>query len=79
MKTARTYVFVFVPIQMGWLFHEPMIRGLGAGSNGSSSTDQSDGERSRAPAMRRCECEVEALPSQLFWTWFVDNPRRNLQ
>jgi hypothetical protein len=77
MKTARTYVFMFVLIPLGGLFHEPMISGFGAGSDGSSPTDQKDNERSQWPGMRRCECEAEAeaLPSQLFWAWFVDNPR----
>ena len=36
MKTARTYIFIFVPIPPGWLSHEPMIPGLRAGSNGTS-------------------------------------------
>jgi hypothetical protein len=75
MKTAGTYVFMFVPIPRSWLLHEPMIRGFGAGSNGSSPTDQNDIERSQWLGMRRCECEAEALPNHLFWTWFVDNPR----
>ena len=66
MKTVRTYVFTFVPILPGWFFHEPMIPGFGAGSNGSSPTDQKDNERSQWPGMRRCEHEVEALRTQLF-------------
>ena len=75
METARTYVFLFVPIPTSWLFHESMIRGCAGGSNGSSSTDQKGNESSRSLVVRRCECEVEVLPSQLSWTWFVDNPR----
>jgi hypothetical protein len=78
MKTARTFVFIFVPIPRGWLFHEPIIRGFGVGSNGSSPTEPNDNERSQWPGLRRCEYEAEALPSELFWTWFVDNPPRNL-
>jgi hypothetical protein len=79
MKTARTYLFMLVPIPTGWLFHEAMIAGFGDGSNGSSPTDQKDDERLRWPGMRRCQCEVEAPPGQLFSTWFVDNPRPSFE
>jgi hypothetical protein len=75
MKTAWNYVFVFVPIPRGWCFHEPMIPGFGARSNGISPMDQQHNASARWLGMRCCESEAEALPSQLFWTWFVDSPR----
>ena len=75
MKTARTYIFMFVPIPPGSANYEPMIPCLRAGSNGISPPEQKmmtqpDGE---------CEIptggETQALPDHLFWTWFIDNPR----
>lgn len=47
MKTARTYIFMFVPIPPGWLSHEPMIPGLRAGSNGSSPPEQKHDDAAR--------------------------------
>jgi hypothetical protein len=77
MKTARTYVFMFVPIPPGWLSHEPMIPGVRAGSNGSSPPDQKHDEGGRWRIRHGDGCETQALPHHLFWTWFVDNPRVN--
>jgi hypothetical protein len=79
MKTARTYVFRFVPIPTGWFFHEPMISGFGAGSNGSFPTDENNRGALRWPEHELEQCGASALPNHLFWTWFVDNPRRNPQ
>ena len=31
-------------------------------------------EESQCPALGRCEGELEELPSQLLWTWFVYDP-----
>ena len=31
-------------------------------------------EGSQCPALGPCEGELEELPSQLLWTWFVYNP-----
>ena len=78
MKTAWTYVSMFVPMPPSWLFHGPMIPGFGAGSNGSSPTDENNSGALRWPERELEQCEASALPNHLFWTWFVDNPRRNL-
>jgi hypothetical protein len=79
MKTARTYVLMFVSIPPSWLFHAPMLAGFGAGSNGNSPTDEKNSRARRWPEPEREQCELCALPNHLFWTWFVDNPRQNLQ
>ena len=79
MKTAWTYVFIFVPIPPGWLFHGPMLPGFGAGSNWSSPTDEKTSGAPKWPEREREQCEACALPNHLFWTWFVDNPRRKLE
>lgn len=75
MKTARTYVFMFVPIPPGWLFHEPVVPDFGTGSNGSSPPDQKHDEKTSWRVRHRDGCQTQALPNDLFWTWFVDNPR----
>jgi len=75
MKTTRTYVFMFVPIPTGWLFHEPMISGFAGGLNGNSPKNQERGETAHWQVRPRNRCETATLPNQLFWTWFVDNPR----
>ena len=75
MKTARTYVFMFLPIPPGWLSHEPMIPGLRAGSNGSSPPDEKHDDTARWRVRNLDGCETQPLPHHLFWTWFVDNPR----
>ena len=72
MKTTWTYVFTLVPIPPAWLFHGPMLPGFGAGSNGSSPTNEKDSGAPRWP--EREQYEACALPNHLFWTWFVDNP-----
>jgi hypothetical protein len=74
MKTAWNYVFMFVSIPPAWLFRGPMIRGFGAGSNGSFPTDEKNSGAPRWPEPERKQCEGDALPNHLFWTWFVDNP-----
>ena len=78
METSRTYVFMFLPILPGWLFHGPMIPGFGAGSNASSPTDENNRGALRWPQRELEQCVASALPNHLFWTWFVDNPGRNL-
>jgi hypothetical protein len=75
MKTAPTYVFLFVPIPAGWLSPEPMIPGLRAGSNGSLLPEQKHHHEMDWPVRDCGESETETLPNHLFWTWFVDNPR----
>src|SRR5207249_2661984 len=52
---------MFVPMPTGWLFHEPMIPGFGAGSNGSSRADQKDNERLQWRRCHRHESETQAL------------------
>jgi hypothetical protein len=44
MKTAWTYLFMFVSIPPGWSFREPMIPGFGGGWNGSSPIDENNTE-----------------------------------
>jgi len=63
----------------GLVFHGPMLPGFGAGSNGRSPTDEKNSGRPGWPEPEREQGEVCALPNHLFWTWFVDDPRRNLQ
>jgi hypothetical protein len=75
MKTARTYVFMFVPIPPGWLSHGPMIRGLRAGSNGSSPADEKHDDTNRWRVRNLDGCETQPVSHHLFWTWFIDNPR----
>jgi hypothetical protein len=79
MKTAWTYVFMFVSVPPVWLFHEAMLPGFGAGSNGSSPTDDKNNGVARWPEPEREQGEACPLPNHLFWTWFVDNPCRNLK
>ena len=73
MKTARTYVFMFVPIPPEWLAHEPRAWFARPAEREFSADEnimaQHDGERNSS------RCETRALPNHLFWTWFVDNPR----
>jgi hypothetical protein len=89
MKTARTYVFMFVPI--------PRHRWRDFGTGGSAgilpavcgmlpdNTDHKGTPRGAGwnPLIMYAAQEIAgnmpALPNHLFWTWFVDNPRRNLQ
>jgi hypothetical protein len=77
MKTALNHVLMFVSIPPDWLFHGPMLPGFGAASNGRSPTDGKNSEALRWPEPEREQCEPCAFPNHLFWTWFVDNPRRN--
>jgi hypothetical protein len=79
MKTTRSYVFVFVPILFERAAYRTVRPRFSAGSNGSSLTDHKNNETSRWRGRYREGGETRALPSDLFWTWFVDNPRRNLQ
>jgi len=79
MKTAWNSVFMFVSIPPVWSFQVPMLPGFGAGSNGSFSTDEKNSGGSKWPEREREQYEACALPNHLFWTWFVDNPRRNLR
>jgi len=79
MNAARTYIFMFVSIPSGWLFRESMIARFGARSNGSSPTDQNHSGALRSPERELEQREACALPNHLFWTWFVDDPRWNLQ
>ena len=70
MKTARSYVFMFVPI----LFERVAHTRIPIGSNGSAAGQKHD-ETSRCRVQYRDGCNTQTLPSHLFWTWFVDNPR----
>jgi len=74
MKAARTYVFVFIPVLLERVGGGRVAPCFDAGSNGSSPTDHEYNACLRLRAPVRQECEAEALPSNLFWTWFVDNP-----
>jgi hypothetical protein len=58
MKTAWNYVLMFVSIPPVWLFHGPMLPGFGAGSNGSSPTDEknSGGPGWPEPERERAKC-----------------------
>jgi hypothetical protein len=75
MKTASTYVLMFVANPLGWLFPEPMVPGFGGGSNGGSPINEKNSGAPGWPERQREQCEASALPNHLFWTWFVDNPR----
>jgi len=77
MKSARTYVFVFVPILLEQVANTRVATGFQAGSNGSSPPNRKHEETSHLPARHREEFETQILPGDLFWTWFVDNPRRS--
>jgi len=70
---------MFVAIPAGWLSHDLMIAGFGTGSNGSSPTHETNTVAPKLPERGNEQCEACALPIHLFWAWFVDNPRRNLQ
>jgi hypothetical protein len=72
---VRTYVFAFVPIPAEWIPHPATVRGFNGGPNGSSLTDRTHNERLRWRGRHRRERDTQSLPSHLFWTWFVDNPR----
>jgi hypothetical protein len=67
------------PLAPSWLFPGLMIRGFDAGSNGSSPADENTSGALRWPERELEQCEAYVVPNHLFWTWFVDNPRRNLQ
>ena len=75
MKAARTYVFVFVPILMERVANMRGATGFGAGSNGSSPSDEKHNKTTRWRVRHCSGGETQALPDHLFWTWFIDNPR----
>jgi hypothetical protein len=79
MKTSRTYVFMFLPIYVDRGAHASRVRAMASSPsrtfrdalivpNVFESGKACCGE---APQPTR---ETHALPSHLFWTWFVDNP-----
>ena len=78
MKAARTYVFVFIPILFDRLTHTRVTVGLRAGSNGSFAPDQKHDEKPRWRVRQRDGCQTQPLRHDLFWTWFIDNPRPQL-
>jgi hypothetical protein len=75
MKAARSYVFLLVPILIERVAHTKVANGFCAGSNGSLPPDPKYVETARWRVRHSDRCETQALPSDLFWTWFVDNPR----
>ena len=75
MRAARTYVFVFVPILLERVANMRGATGFGAGSNGSSPSDEKRNTTARWRVRRYSGGETQALPDQPFWTWFIDNPR----
>ena len=78
MKTARTHVFVFVPILAEWVPHTRAPIASRGGSNGSTPPEQKPAERPRWQVRHGDGWGTQALPNHLFWTWFVDNPRPQL-
>jgi hypothetical protein len=87
MNSSRTYVFVFVPIPEDWKAKSyrdsdsTRCRNNGSGNNGSVPLPiQSERMRgAKVPIMRTPSParETDVLSHHLFWTWFVDNPRRS--
>ena len=75
MKAARTYVLMFVPIPPEWMAPAAVSRGFTVGRNGNSSSDHKNNRRFRWQGRDLEEWEAQLLPSDLFWTWFIDNPR----
>jgi hypothetical protein len=75
MKAAPTYVFMLVPIPSELIGH-PLVAGHSSfGQTGSSPANGKRNGRSQW-GERPCQrCDTQSLPSHLFWTWFVDNPR----
>lgn len=75
MKIIHAYVSMFVPILLERAACRTVLPRFSVGSNGSSLTAHKDNERSQWRRRYRKGGETRALPSDLFWTWFVDNPR----
>jgi hypothetical protein len=75
MDTARTHVFVFVPILSERVAQTRAPIAFRSGSNGSSPPEQKQAERPWWQVRHSDGWETQALPNHLFWTWFVDNPR----
>jgi hypothetical protein len=75
MKPSRTYVFVFLSVLLERIAHGTVAPSFSAGSNGSFPPDHRHKDNSRWLTRQRQEFEAQVLPSHLFWTWFVDNPR----
>jgi hypothetical protein len=96
MKTARTYVFVFISIPRHWWLvfgtggsagilpavsrmlpdntdHIGTLRGAGRNPLSMYAAQEIAGN------MPATAGNMPALPDQVLWTWFVDNPRRSLQ
>src|SRR5262249_29974818 len=94
MKTARTYVFMFVPFPEDWVAHASRVLEVASSRSRTSldsfrfqaSTDPKDcfggtplqRMSSNGQAFQPAH-ETRALPNDLFFSWFVDNPRRSLQ
>ena len=94
MKTARTYVFMFVPVVLErWMAHASRVPAMAPSPSRTPldslgfqvSTNPKDcfGEtplqrmRSNGQAFQPAR-ETRAIPNDLLWTWFVDNPDRNV-
>jgi hypothetical protein len=91
MKTARTYVFMFVPIPRHWWQGSGTVGSAGIlpalsgmlPDNAQHGTSCDVGKKSVIVSaaqevvgnMPATAGNMPALPDQLFWTWFVDNPR----
>ena len=86
---------MFVPIPERWVAHVSRVPAMASWPSRTSHgfpgfrlvstnpTDRFGGTplqrmRSNGWAFKPAP-ETRALPNDLFWTWFVDNPRRNLQ
>jgi len=86
MKTVRTYVFIFVP-QRSLDSRAAGSAGILVAVSGMLPDNMHHGGRQcgagKTSLIMRAAPKVAgnmpALPNHLFWTWFVDNPCRNLQ
>jgi hypothetical protein len=79
MKRAQSYVFMFVPIPERWVAHASRAPAM-ASSPSRTSLDSlgfqaPTNTKDRFGGMPEPARETRALPNDLFWTWFVDNPR----
>ena len=95
MKTAWNYVLMFVGIPGGWVAHASRVPAMASSpsrtsldSLGFQQASANPKDRFGGTPLQRMRSngqafqparETRALPNDLFWTWFVGNPRRNLQ
>ncbi len=75
MKATPSYVFMFIPSPSEWVENPLTAPHFSFGRTGSSAKNGKRNDSSRSGERPLRGSEPQALPSHLFWTRFVDDPR----